>query len=111
MPVQQVFPVAHYPPEGELFEPMLSAAGVTIERILSAPGSASEPYDQATDEWVLLLQGEARLEVADVAGWPGRALACAYSAPGIGHLGRAAMSLVGGALGQASVMLSEKINS
>jgi cupin 2 domain-containing protein len=64
MPVQQVFPVAHYPPEGELFEPMLSAAGVTIERILSAPGSASEPYDQATDEWVLLLQGEARLEVA-----------------------------------------------
>lgn len=47
----------------ELFEHVLIREGVEIERIVSrghvtAPG---EWYDQAWDEWVLLLQGQAQL--------------------------------------------------
>jgi cupin 2 domain-containing protein len=43
---------------------LLDAQHLSIERILSAPGAASGPYDQTQDEWVLLLQGEALMEVA-----------------------------------------------
>ena len=47
----------------ELFEPLLTRPGVRIERIVST-GQTTPPgewYDQAWDEWVLLLAGSAGL--------------------------------------------------
>ena len=52
---------------GEVTDTLLAAPGVRIERIVSL-GQASPPgfwYDQAEDEWVLLLAGAARLRFAD----------------------------------------------
>src|SRR5690606_28779594 len=49
----------------ERFEALLTAANVRIERIISH-GHASPPdfwYDQAEGEWILLLQGAARLQL------------------------------------------------
>jgi len=51
----------------EVFTPLLTACGITVERIVSQ-GQASPPgfwYDQDQAEWVLLLQGAARLRFAD----------------------------------------------
>lgn len=47
----------------ELFETLHQQPGIRIERILSF-GQASPPgfwYEQENDEWVVLLQGQARL--------------------------------------------------
>lgn len=47
----------------ELIEPLLCGKNMRIERIVSK-GHSSPPgfwYEQADDEWVLLLKGEARL--------------------------------------------------
>lgn len=52
------------PAQGEVFDELLRRAPVRIERIVSGPASASTLYDQVHDEWVLVLQGEARLWVA-----------------------------------------------
>ena len=52
---------------GEVIEPLAGASGVRIERIVSH-GQASPPgfwYDQPQAEFVLLLQGAARLRFAD----------------------------------------------
>ena len=51
----------------EQFVELLSRPGLRIERIVSS-GQASPPgfwYDQPQAEWVLLLQGEARLAFED----------------------------------------------
>ncbi|HEY5291766.1 MAG TPA: cupin domain-containing protein [Burkholderiales bacterium] len=51
----------------EQFAELLSRPGLRIERIVSA-GQASPPgfwYDQPQGEWVLVLQGEARLAFDD----------------------------------------------
>ena len=50
---------------GELIEPLLETPAVRLERIVSA-GHATAPgtwYDQARDEWVVLLRGSARLRI------------------------------------------------
>lgn len=52
---------------GEEFLTLLARPGLRVERIVS-DGHASPAdfwYDQPEDEWVLLLQGSARLEYAD----------------------------------------------
>ncbi|MEY4768260.1 MAG: hypothetical protein RL637_899 [Pseudomonadota bacterium] len=54
----------------EIFEPLykqLFCANVHIERIISYGQASAEDqwYDQIQAEWVLLLQGQARLELAD----------------------------------------------
>lgn len=59
MQVQRVFALDRMPVAGERIEQLLARGEVRIERILSASG----PCDQAQDEWVLLLQGRAVLEV------------------------------------------------
>ena len=49
----------------EAFDDLLNVPGLRIERIVSH-GQASAPgfwYEQATDEWVIVLQGQASLEV------------------------------------------------
>ena len=54
----------------EQFRELLSRPGLRIERIVSA-GQASPPgfwYDQPQGEWVLVLQGEARLTFGDETG-------------------------------------------
>ncbi len=60
----QIFPPSPLPASGELFEDLLTRPGVRIERIISAAHSRSGPYQQDWDEWVMVLQGNARLDVA-----------------------------------------------
>ena len=62
--IRRLFPESAMPADGERCETLLERPGLRLERILSAPGSASGRSDQAADEWVLLVQGRARLEVA-----------------------------------------------
>jgi len=53
--------------ENEQFSDLLKHPGLHIERIVST-GQTSPPdfwYDQPTNEWVLLVQGEAKLRFAD----------------------------------------------
>jgi cupin 2 domain-containing protein len=55
---------------GELIEVLLRAKNLRIERIVSQ-GNSSPPdfwYDQAEHEWVLLVQGAARLRTVNAAG-------------------------------------------
>lgn len=52
------------PATGERFDTLLSHAGLVIERIVSTSKIAAQEYVQEQDEWVVLLQGEALLEVA-----------------------------------------------
>lgn len=57
------------PAATEQFAELLACPGLRIERIVST-GQASPPdfwYDQPEGEWVLLLQGEAKLRFADEA--------------------------------------------
>jgi cupin 2 domain-containing protein len=55
------------PDQGEVFTTLLACREVRIERIVSAPLREDRPdierYDQAQDEWVLLICGDAELEV------------------------------------------------
>lgn len=54
-------------PNEELFESIVSADNILIERIIST-GQTTPPgewYDQDKDEWVILLEGEAVLSYAD----------------------------------------------
>ena len=53
--------------KNEQFSELLKRPGLRIERIVST-GQASPPnfwYDQPDGEWVLLIQGEAKLRLAD----------------------------------------------
>jgi cupin 2 domain-containing protein len=52
------------PPQGELFKTLAKLRQVKIERILSSSSPDQALYDQAQDEWVALLRGQATLEVA-----------------------------------------------
>jgi catechol 2,3-dioxygenase-like lactoylglutathione lyase family enzyme/quercetin dioxygenase-like cupin family protein len=55
---------AEPPDAGEAFTEVALLGGTKIERIVSSQQPGSEPYDQAHDEWVVLLRGRARLEIA-----------------------------------------------
>ncbi|QFY88113.1 cupin domain-containing protein [Magnetovirga frankeli] len=62
--------IFQWPPDAsqaEQFEMLLSRPHCRIERILSQGQCSAEGfwYDQAEDEWVLLLKGQARLEFAE----------------------------------------------
>ncbi len=50
-------------PDKEIFEPLIPDNGILIERILSSGQSSPEGqwYDQERDEWVVLIQGQAKL--------------------------------------------------
>ncbi|WP_426339579.1 cupin domain-containing protein [Pseudoduganella sp. S-14] len=52
------------PATGERFDTLLSHKGLVIERIVSTSKIESQEYVQEQDEWVILLTGEAMLEVA-----------------------------------------------
>lgn len=51
------------PSDGEAFEAILRCRNVRLERIVSSDRPEPTLYDQAADEWVCLLQGEAELRV------------------------------------------------
>jgi cupin 2 domain-containing protein len=51
----------------EIFETIISTSSIKIERIISK-GQKSAPdfwYDQEQSEWILVLQGEARVQFED----------------------------------------------
>src|SRR5690606_21488893 len=52
------------PASGERFDTLLRHRQLHIERIVSAADVRSEVFVQQQDEWVLLLRGEALLDVA-----------------------------------------------
>lgn len=52
------------PATGERFDTLLSHQGLVIERIVSTSKIESQEYVQEQDEWVVLLTGDAVLEVA-----------------------------------------------
>ncbi|MBM5574346.1 cupin domain-containing protein [Deefgea sp. CFH1-16] len=64
MKIQNIYTDAVVPASGETFSALLSQQGLLIERIVSSPKIASTQYVQTQDEWVLLLQGEAEMDVA-----------------------------------------------
>lgn len=51
------------PSEGERFETLLAHKNLVVERIVSSANIAPTEYVQIQDEWVVLLRGEALLEV------------------------------------------------
>ena len=52
------------PREGERFEALLTHRNLVVERIVSSATAVPTTYVQAQDEWVVLLTGEATLDVA-----------------------------------------------
>lgn len=64
MQIQNLFANAAPPDTGETFETLLSHENLVIERILSSAKIVSKEYVQAQAEWVLLLKGEAILDIA-----------------------------------------------
>lgn len=62
-----LFRLPDAPCDEELFEPLVKDSRARIERIVSTGQStpSSEWYDQESDEWVVLLQGEAELAFDD----------------------------------------------
>ena len=65
--VQSLFTDLDGPGAVETFTPILEKTGLRIERIDSHGQASPEGfwYDQSQDEWVLLVRGEAVLEIAD----------------------------------------------
>jgi cupin 2 domain-containing protein len=55
------------PLPAELCQPLLTSPSLRIERIISKGHCSAKDfwYDQTQDEWVLLLQGQARLALFD----------------------------------------------
>jgi cupin 2 domain-containing protein len=56
-------PSADAPPTGERSVEIAQLGGVVVEHILSGALRAPVDYDQDHDEWVVLLNGEATLDV------------------------------------------------
>ena len=64
MRTDNLFTEALPPDEGERFDTILHHKNLVVERIVSSAVIASKEYVQTQDEWVLLIQGKAVLQVA-----------------------------------------------
>lgn len=64
MQTGNIFSFDSPPEEGERFDTLLRHKGLVIERIVSSSKIESQQYLQAQDEWVVLLQGQAELDIA-----------------------------------------------
>lgn len=64
MYISNLFTDAEPPVEGERFETLLRHRNLVVERIVSSAVATLQEYIQGQDEWVLLIRGEAELEVA-----------------------------------------------
>ena len=51
------------PAAGERFDVLLKHRNLVVERIVSSANLTPTQYEQSHDEWVVLLRGEAELEV------------------------------------------------
>lgn len=62
-----LFALAGSPGGSEVFEALLERPGVLLERIVSDGHTTpdGEEYNQAWEEWILVLQGEAELTYPD----------------------------------------------
>jgi cupin 2 domain-containing protein len=49
----------------EQFETLVENPHIRLQRIISPAAFQSEPFLQTEDEWVLVIQGEGTLEIAD----------------------------------------------
>ena len=65
-PTGNLFENVVQPPEGERFEALLRHRNLVVERIVSSAFTEGQEEVQPQDEWVLLVQGEARLKVDGV---------------------------------------------
>jgi cupin 2 domain-containing protein len=63
-PVLNLFADLSAPAAGEDFAELLRLRGLRIERIVSSASPDPVVYDQTQDEWVILLEGSATLEIA-----------------------------------------------
>ena len=63
MPVQNIHDKATPPTSGERFDTLLRCRNLVIERIASSSVIAPNQYIQAQDEWVLLVQGAAEMDI------------------------------------------------
>lgn len=61
---ENLFANSEAPGEGERFDILLAHRNLVIERIVSSSAPGEKEYLQAQDEWVLMIRGEATLEVA-----------------------------------------------
>jgi glyoxylase I family protein len=62
--VPNLWSMAGVPATGEIFQELARIGRVTIERIVSSEQPQTQRYDQPQDEWVVLLRGEASVDVA-----------------------------------------------
>lgn len=60
-----LLPAASGPETGEYSEVLTRLGGAVVEYIVSGTISSPVDYDQAHDEWVMVLEGAAVLEVDD----------------------------------------------
>jgi len=51
------------PKSGEIFETLYDKNGVLIEKIISSDKQSGKLYNQNYDEWVMVVEGEAVLEI------------------------------------------------
>lgn len=65
-PPGNLFADALPPAEGERFDVLLAHRNLVVERIVSSSTLTPTTYTQAQDEWVVVLEGEARLRVGDI---------------------------------------------
>jgi len=63
MPSKNLFSAVPDLSQGESFEELLRHRNIVVERIVSTDKLKAKLYNQLQDEWVALLQGEARLEL------------------------------------------------
>lgn len=63
MTIQNLFDNATPPASGERFDVLLQHKNLLIERISSSADICVTDYVQTQDEWVLLVQGTAELEI------------------------------------------------
>jgi cupin 2 domain-containing protein len=64
MRLGNLFTDAEVPSEGERFQTILSHRNLVIERIISSATVTPHEYVQDQDEWVVLLKGEATIQLA-----------------------------------------------
>ncbi|MDX1810130.1 MAG: cupin domain-containing protein [Sulfurospirillaceae bacterium] len=60
------FDIAQVPNTGEIFETIYANNDISIERIISSDKQEDKIYKQDHDEWVMLMDGSAVLEIDDI---------------------------------------------
>jgi cupin 2 domain-containing protein len=63
-PPANLFADSAAPAAGERFDVLLKHRNLRVERIVSSADITPTPYVQSQDEWVVLLRGDAELEVS-----------------------------------------------